>query len=243
MDDNQIKKMFFLEETNWWYAGKRKILFRLFEKYFRNQNSPHFLDIGCGTGIILQFLSEYGKSYGLDASEKAISFCKQRGLSNVFLGSALKLPFENEFFSAVIILDVLEHIDEDMDCLKEVFRVLKKDGIIIISVPAFRWFFSYHDEALQHKRRYGKSGLMEKVKKTGFVILKITFTNFFIFIPVCLLRMLVKMFRINKQGSDTGILPSFLNSFLISIYSLESSLLKKVNLPWGLSLLCIAVKK
>ena len=210
----------------------------------RESTDLKILDIGCGTGENINFLSRFGKVTGIDISERAIKFCKKRRLENVKIGKAEALPFKENGFDLVTMLDLLEHLKDDLLALREAFRVLKPRGRILITVPSYRFLWSGHDEALHHQRRYSKKELEEKVKKAGFKVKKLSFaiTTFF---PLILFFRLSQKLFIKSALPKTSyvILPDWLNSSFIGLLKLEAQLLRHINLPFGVSLVCVAEKK
>ena len=144
--------LYSLEDKHWWHISKRRIVRNLIKKY-NHLDNPRILDIGCGTGKNMEELQSLGPVFGLDSSIEALKYCKKRGLNNLIEGTAEKTSLKSSFFDVVTLLDVLEHTD-DNKTLKEMNRIIKKDGIIIITVPAFGWLWSTWDEVLHHKRRY-----------------------------------------------------------------------------------------
>ena len=110
-----------------------------------------------------------------------------------------------------------------------------------ISVPAFKFLWSYHDDINHHYRRYSKLELIKKLKKTGFKIEKISYWNFILFLPLCLIKSLTKakpknknqIFKLNPQ----------INKILENLLKIENKLLKKINMPFGISLFAVARKK
>src|SRR4029453_13655348 len=132
-----------VEEKHWWFVGRRRIIKSFVEplvKQFKKARSGEtikILDVGCGTGANLELLSEFGDAEGVDVSTEALSFCKARGLAQVKQGAAESLPFEDNSFDLVTGLDVVEHIDDDLAGLREMWRVLRRDGKTLLFVPAF----------------------------------------------------------------------------------------------------------
>ncbi|MCX6732106.1 MAG: class I SAM-dependent methyltransferase [Candidatus Roizmanbacteria bacterium] len=199
------------------------------------------LDVGCGTGKNLEFLAHHGEVWGVDISEEALLFCKKRGLLQVKKGEAEKLPFESETFDVVCALDVLEHVD-DIKSIKEVKRVLKDEGSIVITVPAFHWLWSKWDEILHHKRRYTKRDLEKVLVKEGFVVQRNTYIHSFLIIPVFIVRKL-KELQHKTYSSDFQINSIFTNRILHFISKLEQMWVNRYDMPLGTSVLCIAQKR
>ena len=105
-----------LEETHWWYVGRRQIIVSFVKEICAQikDRRPRILDVGCGTGANLKTLSAFGEAEGVDVSPDAIEFCRERGLTNVKLGAAEELPYESGTFDLVTALDVVEHLDDDV---------------------------------------------------------------------------------------------------------------------------------
>ncbi len=246
MNLEEYEKMYKLESSYWWFQGRKKIILELLKKYAlsKSVNSP-ILDSGCGTGLILQELNNYGFTIGLDFSPKALAYCKERGLNNLLKGDVSQLPIKSNQCEIVVSLDLLEHIEKDEIVLKEYHRILKKDGIICLAVPAHPFLWSSHDDALHHYRRYTKKGFKEILVKNHFDIIRYSYAISFTFVPIVIYRFLTKIFKKKKAKSNTHIiiLPKFINNFLIFLLKIEAFLLRYINLPMGVSLICIAKKK
>src|SRR6185503_18298582 len=148
-----------VEESHWWFVGRRQIIRSFLERLFRDvkaseHSTVNILDVGCGTGANLEMLSEFGVAEGVDVSTEALSFCQARGLQNVKLGAAEALPYEDDSFDLVTGLDVVEHLDDDLAGLKEMRRVLRRDGRALLFVPAFMFLWGVQDDISNHRRRY-----------------------------------------------------------------------------------------
>ena len=137
MEIEEYKKMDELQKSNWWYRGRRAVVAGLFQKYGRKGGD--FLDVGCGTGEGASIVSNMGGITGIDMSDEALSIAKNKGYVSLCKGSGERLPFAEKIFDSLIMLDVLEHIDDDRATLNECFRVLKPSGTIFITVPAHQW--------------------------------------------------------------------------------------------------------
>ena len=245
MEKIEYKKMYHLEQNHWWFLGKKKIVFSMLDKYLKKNRNLKILDIGCGTGAVMKNLQKYGEVYGIDSSNDAIEFCKKRGLKNVKVGNAMNLPFSNNTFDLITCLDVLYHkgISNDNVVIKEMFRVCKKGGISLITDAACMALRSKHDTALHTRERYYKKKLKAKVKKEGFLIKKISYFNFFLFPLIFIIRKLDNFIN-KKQNIKSNIKKTFfiINYILFSILAIESLLLKFINFPFGVSILCVAKK-
>jgi SAM-dependent methyltransferase len=245
MEKKEYETLYNIEDEYWWYVGLRDLVFSSIAKFKRNiGKSLRILDAGCGTGAVLERLKEYGEAYGIDLSEQAIRFCEVRGLHNVIKASITDMPFADKFFDIVISLDVLYHrqVGDDVNALKESYRMLKKSGILILNLPAYDFLRSAHDIAIHTKHRYLRSEVRKKLKKTGFHIVKLTYRNSFLFPIFLIIRLLEKAKKRRTVSSDLGLLPDFLNRFLAKILFFENRLLNKVNFPFGLSVFCVATK-
>ena len=235
------RDLYELEDVHWWHIAKRKTCDELIRKYTKGENL-RILDIGCGTGKNLEEFSEFGKTFGIDTSVHAIKFCKEkRGLKNLTFGSAEKTGFEKEQFDLVSMLDVLEHTD-DARALKETFRILKKSGYFLITVPAYKWMWSQWDVVLHHKRRYTKGQIESLLKSAGFEIIKSTYLYSFLLLPVYVVRKIKKMFFKNIYPSDFKVGLPFVDKLLSFISDFERRIGLSFGIPFGLSIILIAKK-
>jgi SAM-dependent methyltransferase len=141
-------------------------------------------------------------------------------------------------------LDVLEHVDDDLQALNEFQRVLRPDGFLLVTVPAYRFLWSEHDEALAHRRRYSASELHVKLTRAGFRVLKRSYVVFFAFFPIATYRLFRGLFPKDPFTPKAShvVLPAFLNRFLIASLKLEAYLTRAINLPMGTSIVVLAQK-
>ncbi|MDD3461617.1 MAG: class I SAM-dependent methyltransferase [Mesotoga sp.] len=242
MEKITYEQLYLNEESHWWFIGTRNIIFDFIAQNIKNKQNIKILDIGCGTGIVLKKLEKIGACYGIDISEEAILFCKKRKLKNVYKANAENLPFINESFDLITVLDVLEHIKNPQNVLNEINRILKNDGIAIITVPAFKFLWSSHDKMLHHITRYDKSELFKVLKTCNFNISRISYYNFFLFPIIAGIRISKKLFKIDSKTTDVKKTGKIFNDILISILNFESKILKKFNLPFGVSIIAIIKK-
>ena len=243
MKDHTYPIMFRIEESHWWYTGRRKILSSFVEDICRHvtDRRPRILDVGCGTGANLLMLSKYGDAEGVDVSEDALAFCRERGLENVKLGAAEELPYDDGTFDLVTALDVVEHLDDDLAGLREMRRVLRPGGRVLLFVPTFMFLWGLQDDVSNHRRRYRMPELRRVLEQAGFEIERTTYANITFFMPILTMRKLMRLTGI-KAESENNINVSALNGVLARMLGAESRLLKYANIPFGVSGLCVARK-
>jgi SAM-dependent methyltransferase len=192
----------------------------------------------------LKFLEKEGfkQSHGLDISRRAVEVCKNRGLDRVYQMDGTRTGFEDNFFDVIIASDVLEHIEDDSAAIREWGRILKKGGKMMIFVPAFNFLWSDHDEVLYHYRRYEKSRLNYLFKKNNLKTVRSSYWNFTLFAPISLFRLLRKSKKKNKPEDQLNYPGNFINNSLLNLFKVENALLKKINLPVGVSLFFCVTK-
>jgi SAM-dependent methyltransferase len=243
MDTAEYAEMYKLESFYWWFVARRSLLEFIMKEVRPEVGDPLMLDVGCGTGINFSVMKKFGAAFCVDASEEALKFSKKRGVDDLVLSPVESLPFETSTFDVVTALDVLEHVDDDLRAIDELKRTLKEEGLLIITVPAYGFLWSEHDEALHHRRRYAASELRNKLTSGGFDVERISYYITFLFFPILLVRFVQSVFKKSVRAKTSHIiLPSWLNSLLIGILAFERFLLRWINFPFGVSLVCLARK-
>ncbi|MGV3697719.1 methyltransferase domain-containing protein [Flavobacterium sp.] len=241
MEKDFEKKYHDVETDHWWFKSRRKYLLDLVKDAPKNSK---ILDIGCSSGVFLKDLETLGfkteNLYGIDISESAIQNCRANGIPNSFVMDAQNIAL-NESFDIIIASDCLEHLEDDKKALKNWNSLLKIGGTMYVFVPAFMSLWSYHDTVNMHYRRYSKPELKSKLLYENLTILKASYWNFFLFLPVYTFRKISSVFNKKKKGeSDIAIGNRFVNSMLMQLIVVENKLLKLVNFPFGVSTFCIA---
>jgi SAM-dependent methyltransferase len=242
-----FKVLFELESANFWFRSRNRIILNLFSR-FLGPGPATVLEVGCGTGFVLQGLSEFPRYrlFGAELHLEGLRFARQR-LPNVeFLQLDIRrTPFDGEF-DAVGAFDVLEHIDEDLEVMRNVHRTLKKGGLFFLSVPQHPWLWSAQDAASGHKRRYTRSELTRKLREGGF---KIEFASSFVFalFPVMAVSRLLKGAGASSSSGEFDYgelkLPPLISRLLEIPMRLDESLIKLgASLPFGGSLVVVARK-
>jgi SAM-dependent methyltransferase len=231
-----------VEDSHWWYVGRRAILESFLEGIIQKSEirNPKILDVGCGTGGNLEMLAKFGAAEGVDVSDDALEFCKSKGLK-VHKGLAESLPFADESFDVVTALDVVEHLDDDLAGLKEMHRVVKTGGKTLIFVPAFMWLWGVQDEVSNHRIRYTKKQIIERLQNAGFEIERATYANWTFFAPILAGRTLMKLTGI-KPESENNVNVSALNGVFGKLFGAERFFLKSFDFPFGVSIVIVAKK-
>ncbi|MCD4666588.1 class I SAM-dependent methyltransferase [archaeon] len=235
MEKSEYKNIFELEKNHWWYKGIRESSLSILKPYLKK--NIKILDAGCGTGFNIQVLKKYGYVGGIDFSEEAVKFCRKKGI-NIKKGSVEKLPFKDNSFDLITCFEVIYHkgVKSDLKALNEFNRVLKKNGLLLVRVPAFEFLRGPHDDVVHGIRRYNKKSLSLLLRKSKFNIVKITYLNFILFFPVLITRFLMK-----KKNTDIQETSKLLNFILYMILKFEKIFLK-LGLPFGVSLIALAKK-
>jgi len=254
MDTKEYETSFKVEEKYWWFVGQ-KFLVEKFLNQFYSINSENeikkksskkfsFLDVGCGTGITLSLLSQYGTAQGIDVADQAVYFCRQRGFK-ITKSDAMNIQFPKEIFDAVTVLGVFYHkgVTDDLQGFKEIFRVLKPGGRIFFLDCATPSLYGKHDLAFHGIRRYTKPELQAKLEKAGFAVERITYYNTLFFPLVWLKRNLEKLSKAPPKSEVSEEMNPILNKILTNIYCAELSLLKYTSFPIGINILAVARKK
>jgi SAM-dependent methyltransferase len=245
MEDIMYPHIQRIESHNWWYVGRRKIIFDRILPLLLQYKSPRILDVGCGTGYNIQRLKQHGYTHivGLDISPHALSYCQARSVTKIVCGDGTLLPFPDKLFDMILAWDSIECVQDDLTSLKEQARILKPGGTLVIFATAYEFLWSFNDDMNHHVHRYKIDDLQYKVQQAGLTISKLTYANTFLFPLVLAGRMIMRvMGRPKYVTSEHDLHPVWSNAFLKYIFATESSLLNHVDFPFGVSLLCIAKK-
>jgi SAM-dependent methyltransferase len=241
----EYHRMFQAEETMWWYVGMRAISFALLDGAGLTEEtatSRHLLDTGCGTGSMVAHLERRGRAVGVDLSVEALRFCRGRDV-RVARARLEALPFATGTFDVVTSFDVLYHrwVDDDQAAVRELARVLRPGGVLLVRVPAFRWLYGAHDEAVYTRHRYTRGELRRLLGGAGLELRRATYANGFL-LPLLLLRRTLDRV-LGRSGSDVGFLPAPLESLFRMLLLSEARLIRRLSLPLGASVFALGRKR
>jgi SAM-dependent methyltransferase len=241
MNLEEYARMFEAEETQWWYVGMRAISFALLGAAGPEAAGRRILDAGCGTGNNLRHLSARGLAVGIDISEEALRFCRTRGVVAA-RGSLLSLPFPDASFDWVTSFDVLYHrwVTDDRAAARELVRVMRPGGLLLVRVPALRGLWGAHDEAVHSRHRYTRPEVKALLEEAGLRVEHATYANSLLLPLVAARRWLDRL--TGRQGSDVGFLPAPLEWLFRSALLVEARLLRHVSLPLGASVVALGRK-
>jgi SAM-dependent methyltransferase len=233
-------KSFEMEKQHFWYVSRRALLGSLLRKYFKKE--ANILDVGCGSGYNLKFLSQYFPNIkGIDLSKDSIEYGERfLGLKNIKLGDAYNPEGKEGTLDGILALDVLEHIKEDRQALERWLNLLKPGGKVILTVPAFNFLWRKHDSLSHHKRRYTKKK-MKELTSPGFRIIFRSYWNKSSFFPVLILKYLEKIGFSSGDGGFESINP-ILNKYFLRRLLKENKRIFKKRLGYGVSLVCVIQK-
>lgn len=231
-----------LEREHWWFRAKRDLVREVATPNGRNGGLA--VDVGCGTGEVVRTLHAAGFDHvvGTDLSQYALTLAGSviGESGHVTASRAEALPFANGSVSCLTSLDVVEHLDDDVAALREYARVLQPGGVMVLAVPAYMWAWSDHDVVLGHRRRYTTHSLLAAARAAGLTVERCTYFHSWLAPLAFLLRRTPLRRLIKNDAEEASFVSPAVNRLLLMIVRLERLLLRRVDLPFGLSVLLVA---
>ncbi len=234
-----------LEDHHWWFSGRRAVVREVLKQRVAPVEGRRILDVGCGTGGMLSMLREFGDVEGIDSSDEALAYARERLGPDAKLGKG-ELPDgipEGRTYQLITAFDVIEHIPDAVAALKSIHGALEPGGVFVCTVPAFQFLWSVHDDLNHHQRRYDAELLKAQLSTAGFELRFTSYFNSLLFPPIAAVRLLQKVMP-EKPGStgagDLDEAPPLVNGLLKRLFSAERHLLKRASLPFGVSLIAVA---
>jgi SAM-dependent methyltransferase len=244
VEDTANRQFIELERNHFWFVGRRRIFFDLLDHELGNRRDLRVLDVGCGAGGMLAPLSRYGEVTGIDASEELIEFCRRRGFERVQVGSAYELPVASDAVDLLTLFDIIEHVPDDRRVLRECHRALAPGGLLFVSVPAYQFLYANNDRVAHHERRYTAGRLRRTLMAAGFSRPRVSYFNTLLFpaiLPAVLGKKLLE--RVREPGDETNLSHTMhprVSRALAATMGSERHLLRRVNLPFGHSIIALA---
>jgi SAM-dependent methyltransferase len=228
------------EDRHWWYRGRRKLLARVIAD-LQLPERARILDAGCGSGRNMVELARLGTVTGVELSETSVCLARARETGDVIEGSVLEMPFDADSFDLAVSLDVIEHLEDDLGALRELRRVVAPGGCLLVTVPAYQWLWSAHDEINHHHRRYTRRTLQRVAEQAGWEQTRTTYFNSLLLPVAIVLRALERLNTKTTESSlDLWVPPAPLNWLLERPLALEAALIGRGGrIPAGLSLLAV----
>jgi SAM-dependent methyltransferase len=229
-----------LEDRHWWYRGRRRII----DVLMRRLELPpgvEILDAGCGSGRNMVELARVGTVTGLEISDASVARARERGIGEVVQCSITELPLADDRFDVAVCLDVIEHIEDDLRALRELHRVVRPGGTLLVTVPAYQWLWSEHDVINHHKRRYTRKTLSAVAEQAGWERSRTTYFNGCL-LPVAIVhrRLARPAHLVDEPVSDLERTPERLNALLEWPLRFEAVLIALgLRIPAGLSLAAV----
>ena len=241
MDPNAIQTYADLEDTYWWYLGRREVIRNLI--YSRLSGPLRILDWGCGPGGNYQMLLRFGSVTSVDASDLSLELCRKRGIRDLIKASKLQELPVGALFDLVTTFDVIEHIEDDSGFLQELRAVLKDNGHVLVTAPAYQFLWSDLDRLLGHVRRYNKRDLVHCFETAGYTVIASSYFNSFLAAPFMAVRWMQMLSGRASTLKEYAVkLPVWLNYLFLLLLKTEALLVPLVPLPFGTSIIVLAKK-
>lgn len=234
MDEALWDAIAHVERRHWWFAGRREIVAGALER--RLPSGASVLDIGCGTGFVVERLGASFDAWGLEPDAGVRSRASSAIASRILTGSTDDLSaLAGRRFDAVLLLDVIEHVDDDAAALRGAARAVADGGLLLVTVPAHPWLWSEHDVMNAHRRRYTRATLRHALEAAGLAPLHLTHFNTRLF-PLALAH---RLGRHRDTLAALRVPAGWANRALQRVFAGEAATIDR-GYPFGLSLLALA---
>lgn len=245
--DHLLRATARVEARHFWFRGLRRFVTPLVRAAVHGRTIPRILDCGCGTGANLEFLGQFGRACGFDLSGIGPQIAREAGRTAIARARVTAAPFPSGAFDLVTSFDVLYSLEEadEAAAVGELFRVLKPGGHAVINVAAMPILTGDHSVLSREERRYTRTDLRLRLERAGFTIVRLTYTNATLFVPLALARGFHRWRGLSTEAEaqqEIAMPPAAVNTCLNALLALESLWLRAIDNPFGSSLLCLARK-
>jgi SAM-dependent methyltransferase len=225
------------DRAHWWFLGRRAVILAEMARRLPGGRA-RMAELGCGSGGMLEALSRFGTAVGVETDAALRARARERGLDVRAGALPDAIPLHPGRWDAVCLFDVLEHVDDEAGALAACRRLLVPGGRLFVTVPAYAWLWSRHDELLGHRRRYTARGLRQVAERAGFTVERLTYFNTILAPPIMAVRIVRAALR--RPGHDLDRPAPWLNRALAACFSAEARLLRWTSPPFGISILLVA---
>ena len=245
--DHLLRATAHAETRHFWFRGFRAFVTPLVRTATAGRSNVRILDCGCGTGANVDLLGQFGRAFGFDLTETGLQLGREAGRTRLARASVTAAPFPTSSFDLVTSFDVLYALEgpDERTALAEMYRLLKPGGFAIINVAALEILRGDHSVLSREIRRYDRPLLRDRVTDAGFAIVRLTYTNVLLSIPLLITRALQRRRGLKGEAEaqqDITIPPAALNGLLTALLRVESLWIRSFDAPFGSSLLCLARK-
>jgi SAM-dependent methyltransferase len=243
MDQEFMRATLEVDDHHWWYRGRRRVIRAELDR-LPIPGEARVLDAGCGSGRTLLELTQFGSLAGIELDPDAAALARSRGVAEIREGRLEELPWDGRSFDLVVCLDVIEHTPDDRVALRELRRVCRPGGFLLLTVPALPRLWSVHDEVNHHYRRYTRRSLAAAAADSEWTLGRMSAFNSLLLGPAAVVRLASRRLGSNgKPRNDLHVAPAWLNTSLELPLRLEAGWMGRGHaLPMGLSLLAVLRK-
>ncbi|MGE0593201.1 MAG: class I SAM-dependent methyltransferase [Vicinamibacterales bacterium] len=232
------------ERTHFWFRGFRRFLAPVLAEQAAGRRDLRLLDCGCGTGVNLPLLRPYGQVYAFDLSAVGLRHAAAPGAC-LARASVLDIPFTDAAFDMVVSFDVLQSVPDAARAVREMGRVLRPGGTLVLSASALEILRGDHAEIWHEVRRYTPRSLGRLVEGAGLHVIRARFlfaTLFPLLLANRLMQRMTRPFRRVAQDGEMDVPPAAVNEALVTALGWEAALARHLPMPVGSSVLVVARK-
>ena len=234
-----------IDRRHWWFLARREIVLTMLRDRLpaAGASTRRILEIGCGGGGMLEPLREFGRVTGMDMSEDALAYCRTKVGSEVELRRG-DLPDDlprDASYDVIAALDVLEHLADPVTVLHSIRASMRPGGLLLCTVPAFRFLWGPHDDLNHHLRRYGREELRGHLEAGGFTVERLSFFNTWLFPVVAGVRVGRRALGLadGPPKSDFVMPKPWLSRALARLFATGARVMRHLSFPVGVSLLAV----